>query len=87
MDVSNGGDAMNKFSLIIPEFNGRAIAQRYYAITRPDRNYTGRQAWVQLKQDKRLQQTILTHVVKEFHDRQQKIIAKYFADAWRTPHK
>lgn len=71
---------MTKFNLIIPEFNGRAIALRYYNIVHPDREYTGRQAWVQLKQDKKIQKRVLSHVVKEFHDRQQKIIAKYFAD-------
>lgn len=71
---------MTRFNLIIPEYNGRAVAMRYYAIVRPERKYTPRNAWNQLKQDKRLQERILAHVVKEFHDRQQKIIAKYFAD-------
>lgn len=71
---------MTKFNLILPEFNGRAIAERYYTIVYPDRKYTGDKAWRQLKQDKKLQKNVLTHVVKEFHDRQQKIIAKYFAD-------
>lgn len=69
-----------KFTLIIPEFNGRAVAERYYAIVYPERKYTPRNAWVQLKQDKKLQKNVLLHVIKEFHDRQYKIIANYFAD-------
>lgn len=71
---------MSKFNLIIPEFNGSAIAIRYYKVIHPDRTYTGEKAWRQLKQDKKLQKNVLIHIVKEFHDRQQKIIAKYFAD-------
>lgn len=76
---------MTKFNLIIPEFNGRAVAQRYYTIVYPERKYTGDKAWRQLKQDKKIQKRVLAHVVTEFHDRQQKIIAKYFADV-KTEH-
>lgn len=65
---------------IIPEFNARAVALRYYQIVYPERKYTGASAWRQMRQDKKMQKNVLCHVVKEFHDRQQKIIAKYFAD-------
>lgn len=66
--------------LIIPELNGRAIAERYYAVVKPDKKYTADKAWWQFRQDAHLQQNVIKHIVKQIHDKQQQIIAKYFAD-------
>jgi hypothetical protein len=71
---------MKAFTLIIPEFNGTAVAKRYYQIMLPANTYDGNQAWRKLKQDKLIQKKVLQQVIDEFYDKQQKNIANYFAD-------